>query len=533
MMQKIQRFGGAMFVPVLLFPFVGIVIGFTILFKNPAIMGSIAESDTLWYQIWYIVEEGAWTVFRQMPLIFVVGIAIGLAKKAQARATLEAVVLYLTFNYFVSAILTVWGPTFNVDMSAEVGGESGLAMIAGIKTLDTSIIGAIIISSIVVYLHNRYFDTKLPDFLGIFQGTSFIVIIGFIAMIPMALLTAWIWPIIQGGISSMQGFLSESGVFGVWLFTFLERILIPTGLHHFIYTPFTLGPVAVEGGIIQYWNQHLSEFAASSAPLKELFPQGGFALYGNGKMFAIPGIALAIYATAKPENKKKVAALLIPATLTSVVAGITEPLEFTFLFIAPLLFVVHALLTATMAATMYSFGVVGNMTGGIIETASSNWIPLFSSHGMTYVTQFIIGFAFMAIYFFVFRFLIQKMKLATPGREAEDEQETKLYSKQDYLEKKAQKEVAVTKSENYRIKASEYLDALGGPGNIVDVTNCATRLRVSVRDEKIVEPDSAFKAAGAHGIVRNGKAIQVIVGLSVPQIREEFENLLEEDARIS
>ncbi len=528
MMQKIQRFGGALYVPVLLFPFAGVVIGLTILFKNPLIMGSLADPDSLWYQCWFIIGEGAWTVLRQMPLLFAIGIPIALAKKAHARACMEALVTYLTFNYFVNAILTVWGSSFGVDFSAEVGSGTGLTMIAGIKTLDTSIIGAIVVSSIVVALHNRYFDKKLPDWLGIFQGASYVVILAFFIMIPLELITAYAWPMVQNGILSLQAFLGSAGVVGVWLYTFLERILLPTGLHHFIWTPFLLGPAAVEGGIKVFWIEHLTEFASSKESLKALFPQGGFSLYGNAKLFAMPGIALAIYTTARPEKKKLVASLLIPATLTAVVAGITEPLEFTFLFIAPALFAVHALLAATMAATMYAFGVVGLMTGGLIEIASSNWIPLFSSHGATYILQWGIGLVFTAIYFFVFRTMILKLNLATPGREKDDDSETKLYTKKDFKEKHQEKKVSISSENSFTDKAVSFLDALGGSENIKDVTNCATRLRVSVKDESKLQPDSVFQAAGAHGVVRNGKAIQIIIGLLVPQVKEQFELLLKE-----
>lgn len=528
-MQKVQRFGSAMFVPVLLFAFAGIVVGLSTLFKNEQLMGSLARQDTFWYQFWYILEEGGWTVFRQMPLLFAVGIPIALAKKAQARACLEALTTYLTFNYFVSAILTVWGDVFGVDMTQEAGGTSGLVEIAGIKTLDTNIIGAILISSIVVYIHNRYFDKKLPDFLGIFQGSSFVVIISFAIMLPVALATAWIWPMVQGGIASLQSFLVASGAFGVWVYTFLERILIPTGLHHFIYTPFVFGPAVVEGGIVTYWAQHLSEFSASSEPLKELFPQGGFALHGNSKIFGILGIALAIYVTAKKEKKKIVAGLLIPITLTAVIAGITEPIEFTFLFISPLLFFVHSLLAATMATLMYAAGVVGNMGGGLIEILTLNWIPLFHQHGSTYIFQILIGLSFTAIYFFVFRFLIVKLDIATPGREKDQQQETKFYSKKDYKAKKeSEKEISAAQEMDETDQAVLCIKALGGKENIAEVTNCATRLRVSVYDESKVEPDSTFKSFGVHGVVRNGKALQIIIGLSVPQVRERIEKLLDQ-----
>lgn len=525
MMQKVQRFGAAMFVPVLLFAFAGVTAGISILFMNPDIMGTIANQNTMWYKFWFVIQEGAWTVFRQLPLLFVVGLPIALAQKAQARACLEALVIYLTFNYFVSAILSLWGLSFGVDFNAQVGGTSGLTMIAGIKTLDTGMIGAIIIAGIVVYLHNKYFDKKLPDFLGIFQGSSFVVMVGFFIMLPMALIMCLVWPKVQGGISALQVLLSSSGIFGVWLYTFLERILIPTGLHHFIYGPFIFGPAVVENGIASYWPSHLREFATTAHSLKEMFPAGGFALHGMSKIFGAPGIALAIYSTAKPEKKKLVAGLLIPATLTAIIAGITEPLEFTFLFIAPVLFLVHSILAATLSATAYAFGVVGNFGGGIIEWVAQNWLPLFKYHSGTYITQIFIGLCFTGIYYFVFRFAIQKFNFKTPGREEADE-ETKLYTKADYKAKKMS-DVAATKETGINTsKAEKFLIALGGKDNIQDVTNCATRLRVSVKDEGKIAKDSVFHEAGAHGVVKNGKAIQIIVGLSVPQVREEFEGLL-------
>lgn len=361
MMKKIQKFGGAMFTPVLLFAFSGITVGISILFKNPLIMGSIANEGTVWFKVMTIIEEGAWTVFRQMPLLFAIALPIGLAKKAQARACMESFAVYMTFNYFINALLTNF--SFAIDITQEVGSTSGLAMIGGVKTLDTNIIGAILIASIVTYLHNKYFDKKLPDFLGIFQGSTFIYLISFFLMIPLALLTVVVWPKIQVMILGLQVLMVKSGSFGVFLYTLLERLLIPTGLHHFVYGPFIYGPAVVETGIQSYFAQHIVEFSQSTLPLKELFPQGGFALHGNSKLFGSIGIALAMYKTAKIENKKKILSLLIPIVLTAVVSGITEPLEFTFLFIAPFLFVIHSFLAASMAMIMYIFGVTGNMGG--------------------------------------------------------------------------------------------------------------------------------------------------------------------------
>ena len=304
MLSQIQRFGGAMFTPVLLFPFAGIVVGIAIMLRNPLFVGeALTASDSLFAQIVHIIEEGGWTVFRNMPLIFAVGLPIGLAKQAQGRACLAALVSFLTWNYFINAMGMTWGHFFGVDFTADPTTGSGLAMIAGIKTLDTSIIGAIVISGLVTALHNRYFDKPLPVFLGIFQGSSFVVIVAFLAMIPCAWLTLLGWPKVQMGIESLQTFLRGAGALGVWVYTFLERILIPTGLHHFVYGPFIFGPAAVEGGIQVYWAEHLQAFSQSTEPLKTLFPEGGFALHGNSKVFGSVGIALALYFTAAPENR--------------------------------------------------------------------------------------------------------------------------------------------------------------------------------------------------------------------------------------
>ena len=484
LMQKVQRFGGAMFTPVLFFAVFGIIVGFATLFKNNLVFGSLADPETTWYKVWDIIYNGANTVFKQMPLIFAIGLPVSLAKKQQARACLEIFVIYATFLYLTSSILQYWGPVFGVDFES-VERTSGLATIASVRTLDMGIVGALIIAGIAVYLHNKFFDMEVPKYVETFKGSPMVVLIGFFVMIPVSVLACLIWPHVQDGIASVQSFLASTGVFGVGMYTFLERLMIPFGLHHFIYAPFLYDSAIVDGGIKAYWVAHLSEFASMKGSLAAMFPAGGFALTGMSKMFAPLGISGAIYVTAKPNKKKKVLALLIPVLITAMFTGITEPLEFTFLFIAPVL-----------------------------------WVPLWSTHGGSYVLQIVIGLIFSAIYFVLFRALILKMNLKTPGREADDE-ESKLYTKKEY---KAKKE---NSSDNkYQIAAEVYMEGLGGKENIIDVTNCATRLRVSVKDVDKVLPDAYFKENGAHGVVRNGTALQVIVGLSVPNVREEFEKLL-------
>lgn len=520
MMQKIQKFGGAMFTPVLLFSFAGIVIGIGTLFTTQAIMGSLADPSSGWFKCWNVVLQGGWTVFNQLPLLFVVGLPIGMAKKQNARCCMEAFVLYLTFHYFLSAIISQWGDFFGVDFSAQVGGTSGLTMIANIKTLDMGMIGALLISGLVIYLHNRFFDTELPEWLGTFSGSTFVFMLGFFAMIPVAIIAAFTWPKVQLGMHVFQGFVKSAGALGVWVFVFLERILIPFGLHHILYSPFYYDNVVVPGGLYSYWATKLPQIAASKDSLRSLLPEAAFTSTGYSKIFGCPGIALAFYATAKPEKKKQVLALLIPITLTAIFCGVTEPIEFTFLFVSPVLFVVHALLAATISTTMYLAGIVGVFSGGTIEMASLNWIPLMGNHWQQYLLQFAIGLCFTGVWFVVFRFLILKFDFKTPGRE-DDAEEIKFHSKAEYRERQNGSQV-----DEKTAFAIEILEGLGGKDNIVDVTNCATRLRVNVKDEKLCKDDPYFKSIGAHGCSANGKSYQVIVGLKVPSVREKFEQLL-------
>ncbi|BDR57905.1 alpha-glucoside-specific PTS transporter subunit IIBC [Xylocopilactobacillus apicola] len=526
MMQKVQRFGAAMFTPVLLFSFAGIMTAICVLMTNTALFGSLAASGTAWFGIWKTLQAGAFTVFAIIPILFVVGLPIGLANKSQGRAAMESLVIYATFNYLVNGILANFGSAFgfsNFDKIQIIPNSTnqGLTNIMGIKTLDTSIIGALIVAGITVWLHNRYFDKKLPDFLGTFQGSPYVVILGFILMIPLALITCWGWPKVQMGISSLQNFMKSSGVLGVGIYCFLQRVLIPTGLHHFIYIPFIYGPAVVPEGLQPWWFTHLSSIAASTKPLKEIAPQMGFALFGHEKVFLIPAICLAFYFTAKKSKKESTAALLIPAGLTSLLAGITEPVEFTFLFVAPPLWLVYSTLAAIMDATLYAFGVVGMFENGLIEYITQDWIPLWTNHWQTFIIEIVISLIFSGITFFVFKFMIEHFNYLTPGRETIDDDPT-LISKKEFLAKN-QSNIS---SNPYQERAEAYLSGLGGVENIVELASCATRLRVTVKDEGKLASDDTFKAAKASGVVHHGKAIQVIVGLDVPQVLETIQELI-------
>lgn len=559
MREKIQKFGGAMLTPVLLFSFAGVVIGFGTLFTTSSIMGPLAYCNpdnpadcTLWYGIWNMILQGGWTVFNQLPLLFAIALPIGLAKKQNARCCMEALIGYLTFNYFVSTILAQWGGAFGVDFAQDptVTQGTGLAMIASIKTLDMGMIGALIISGIIIYLHNHLFDTELPEWLGVFSGSTFVYAVTFFVMIPVAFLACWGWPHVQEGMRAFQQLLQHAGVWGIGVFAFLERLLIPFGLHHLLYAPFFFDNAVVQGGINANFAKMLPQMAASTETIREMAPWAQWTCNGWSKMFGAPGIALAFYFTAKPQRKQELLGLLIPVTLTAIICGITEPLEFTFLFIAPLLFVVHAALAGIMAMVMNLCGVTGIFTSGLIEMFANNLIPLMANHWREYIPIIIVGPIFTFIYFVVFRFLIIKMDLKTPGREDIDE-EIHFASKKEYNEKKRNEKAAektkggkasevasnVSKASNvsgvsgddqYMEKAKNCMRLLGGVNNIEEVTNCVTRLRVTVKDESKVAPDADFKKVGTSGTSRNGKAIQVIIGMKVPRVREDFDKLVEE-----
>lgn len=527
-----------MFVPVLLFSFAGIVVAIGSLFTNQAVFGSLASPGTLWSSIWDTITAGGWTVFKQESLLFVVGLPIGLANKSKGRAAMEALITYMTYNYFVGAILSHWGanfgiPNFDKIQLVENSTNHGLTEIAGIKTLDTSMIGALVVAGIVIWLHNHYFDKKLPEWLGTFQGSTYVYILGFFTMIPLAFVTCWGWPKVQLGISGMQHFIVNSGVIGVWIYNFLNRVLVPTGLHHLVYIPFQYGPAVVAGGLQPYWLKHLSQFALSTQPLKQLAPEMGFQLWGNEKIFLAPVICLAFYVTAKKSKKKQTSALLIPAALTSFFAGITEPIDFTYLFAAPALWIVYSILAATMNTVMFSFGVVGNFIFGSIDMAAENWIPLWANHWQTYMVQFAVGIIFAFLTFFVFKLMIERFDYVTPGRE-EDSEDVHLLDKSEYQAKKAIPKFETSNGQSsgndpYIDRATAFLDLLGGQENIAELTSCATRLRVSVKDPDKLATDAQFKEAKAINVVHHGKAIQVIVGLDVAQVLEAMQELIKSD----
>ena len=369
-MDFFSALGRSLMMPIAALAACGIILGVTAaLLKTQVVEAVPFLQQPVVFYILNTLKTVSNVVFTLIPVLFAISISFGMAKEDKEVAAFAGFIGYYTF--LVSASCMINSGFMNFD-------SLQISIILGVETLDMGAVAGILTGVTVAALHNKYHKVVFPVAIAFYGGKRFVAIVVILAMALLGQVAPFIWAPVSAGINGLGTLISESGLLGVFSFGFLERLLIPTGLHHFIYIPFIFGPAVVDGGIQAYWLQHIQEFAQSTKPLIELFPQGGFALHGMSKIFGCPGIALAIYFTAKPERRKKVAAILIPAVITAVLCGITEPLEFTFLFIAPVLFLIHAILAGTLAATMYFFGVTGNFGGGVLDCALfQNWVPLF------------------------------------------------------------------------------------------------------------------------------------------------------------
>lgn len=528
MLQKIQRFGGAMFAPAMLFSISGLMVGVSALATSADIVGDLAVYGTPWYVFWTIIQRGSWTVFKRLPLLFAVALPIGLAQKQPARCCLEALVAHFAYCFFLSEIIKLSGDNLGLKYPSSLTSASGITIIDGIKTLDTGIIGPLAVSATVVAIHDRFYDAKVPDWLGTFSGSSLVYLISFFAVFALAAISAAIVPFVYAATETLRHALAGVGPFGVGIFVFLERALEPMGLHHLLYMPIYYDNLVINDGIYATWSSLLPILSHSTRPLNELAPWAGFTATGWVKLFGLPAIAAAFYSTAKPERRAGLRVILVPAIIASVVCGVTEPLEFLFMFTHPGLFFLYAVLSSCLATTMNLFGIVGIFSGGLMEMAAFNFIPLMRMHAGAYLLALGIGLMFSAVFFLVFRGLILAFDLKTPGREdhtASDAALARLTGKNSAKEGAAQNGTDNQSSQDHLL-AEQVVALLGGVSNIVGATNCATRLRVEVADPSIVADNAAFVAAGAKGLIVTGKTAQVIIGISVPRIKEHFDRIM-------
>ena len=522
----LQRVGRSFMLPIAILPVAGLLLGLGSSFTNETMLKAygllgIMGPGTVFNAIFQVMSDAGNIVFTNLPIIFAMGVAIGMAKKEKEVAALAAAIAFFIMHASIGAMITING-------GAEKMLEGATTDVVGITSLQMGVFGGIIVGLGVAALHNKFYKIELPQVLSFFGGTRFVPIICSLVFTLVGILMFFIWPVIQSGIYSVGDLVLNSGYAGTWVYGFMERLLIPFGLHHVFYLPFwqtgvggtmEVGGQLIEGAqnifFAQLADPSVTKFAVSATR----FMSGKFPLM----IFGLPGAALAMYRTAKPEKKKAVAGLLLSAALTSMITGITEPLEFTFLFVAPLLYGIHCVFAGLAYMLMHVFKVGVGMTfsGGLIDMFL---FGIMQGNGKTnWIWIVIVGIVYFIVYYFLFSFLIKKLDLKTPGRD--DSEEVKLYRRSDVEAKKNGKS---ENGENSDVdELSEMItNGLGGKKNISDVDCCATRLRCTVFKAELVN-DGMLKATGASGVVHKGNGVQVIYGPKVTVIKSNLEDYLE------
>ena len=525
----LQRVGRSFMLPIALLPVAGLLLGIGSSFTNQTMLetygltGVIYEGGVL-YTVLDIMNQCGSAVFNNLALLFAMGVAIGMAKKEKEVAALSGAIAYLVMNTAISAMITARG---GVEAMAANTTTSTL----GITTLQMGVFGGIIVGLGVAALHNRFYKAQLPQVLSFFGGTRFVPIVCTIVFVAVGIAMFYIWPVVQAGIAALGDLVLRSGYAGTWIYGLLERALIPFGLHHVFYMPFwqtAMGGTAIVDGVTIQGAQNIffAELASKSTQVFSVeatrFMAGKFPFM----IFGLPGAALAMYKTAKPEKRKVAGGLLISAALTAMLTGITEPLEFTFLFVAPLMYAVHCVYAGLSYMLMHIFNVGVGMTfsGGIIDltlfgilqgNAKTHWIWIV-----------IVGLVYFVIYYFTFYFMITKMDLKTPGREDEGE-ETKLFTRSDFKAKTGVGPDGSSPAGGVSDPVSALiLKGLGGKANLSDVDCCATRLRVTVIDADKVS-DTLLKQSGASGVIHKGNGVQVVYGPQVAVIKSNLVDFID------
>ncbi len=524
----LQRVGRSFMLPIAILPVAGLLLGVGGSFTNETMLATyglmgIMGPGTMLNAILQVMSAAGDIVFANLPIIFAMGVAIGMAKKEKEVAALSAAIAFFIMHASIGAMITNHGGT-------EAMLEGATTSVVGITSLQMGVFGGIIVGLGVAALHNKFYKIELPQVLSFFGGTRFVPIVSGLAYTVVGILMFFIWPVIQQGIYAIGGVVLQSGYAGTWVYGLMERALIPFGLHHVFYLPFwqtALGGTMEVGGRLVEGAQNIF-FAQLADPSVEHFAVSA-TRFMTGKfplmIFGLPGAALAMYKVARPEKKEAAAGLLLSAALTSMLTGITEPLEFTFLFVAPLLYAVHCVFAGLAYMLMHVFGVGVGMTfsGGLIDLFLFGILQGNAKTGWLWIV--VVGIGYFVVYYFLFSFLIVKMDLKTPGRD--DSEEVKLYRRSDVDARKkggsGAQDGAV--SEEDALSAS-ICRGLGGKKNISDVDCCATRLRCTVYKSDLVD-DALLKSTGASGVVHKGNGVQVIYGPRVTVIKSNLEDYLE------
>lgn len=531
----LQRIGRSFMLPIAILPVAGLLLGIGSSFTNATTIETygltkILGDGTILHYLLMIMNKVGSAVFDNLPLIFAVGVAIGMAKKEKEVSALSAVIAYFVMNTAINAMLINNGLILENGEIAESVLEGTITSVCGIQSLQMGVFGGIIVGLGVAALHNRFYRIQLPSALSFFGGTRFVPIISTIVYMFVGILMYFVWPAVQNGIFALGGLVTGSGYVGTLIFGLIKRALIPFGLHHVFYMPFWQtavgGTMEVAGQMVQGGQNIFFAQLADSANIAHFSADA--TRYFSGEfifmIFGLPGAALAMYQCAKPEKKKAAGGLLLSAALACMATGITEPLEFSFLFVAPALFAVQVILagSAYMIAHMLNVAVGLTFSGGFLDFFLFGILQ--GNEKTSWLRVIPVGIIYFLLYYFIFKFMIRKFDFKTPGRE-EDDVETKLYTKADVNARKAAAgEVQASDSED---PVSEAITrGLGGKKNISDVDCCATRLRCTVHDASRVS-DSILKATGVSGVVHKGNGVQVIYGPNVTVIKSNLEDYLE------
>lgn len=521
----LQRVGRSFMLPIALLPVAGLLLGIGSSFTNPTTLETygltnIIKEGGVLYAILDIMSKTGSAVFDNLALLFAMGVAIGMAKREKEVAALSGAIAFLVMNTAISALIHSQGGVDTMPANSTTS-------VLGITSLQMGVFGGIIVGLGVAALHNRFYKIRLPQVLSFFGGTRFVPIISSLVYLGVGIVMFFLWPVVQNGITALGDLVLRSGYAGTWIYGIIERALIPFGLHHVFYIPFWQtevgGSLVIDGATVSgAQNIFFAELASKQTEVFSVsatrFMSGKFPFM----IFGLPAAAFAMYRAARPEKKKAVGGLLFSAALTSMLTGITEPLEFTFLFVAPIMYAVHCVLAGLSYMLMHIFGVGVGMTfsGGLIDltlfgilqgNAKTNWIWIV-----------IVGAFYAVVYYFVFYFMITKLRLKTPGRESDDE-ETKLYTRKDMQGGSAAGSAGNGSSDTF---SALILKGLGGKANLRDLDCCATRLRITVRDSGKVS-DRLLKESGASGVIHKGDGVQVIYGPQVSVVKSRLEDFLE------
>ena len=521
----LQRVGRSFMLPIALLPVAGLLLGIGSSFTNETMLAayglnSVIHPGTLIYTILDVMSQTGSAVFNNLALLFAMGVAIGMARKEKEVAALSGAVAYIIMNTAIQAMINAAG-------GVEAMPANSTTTMLGITTLQMGVFGGIVVGLGVAALHNKFYKIELPQVLAFFGGTRFVPIISSIVYLVVGIAMFYIWPVVQSGIAALGALVLASGYAGTFIYGLLERALIPFGLHHVFYMPFwqtAVGGTAIIDGMTVTGAQNIffAELASKSTTVFSVsatrFMAGKFPFM----MFGLPGAALAMYQCAKPEKKKVAGGLLLSAALTAFLTGITEPLEFTFIFVALPMYAVHCVLAGLSFMLMHILNVGVGMTfsGGLID------LVLFGvmqgndkTHWMWVV---VVGAVYFVLYYIIFRFMISKFNYKTPGRD--DAEEVKLYTRADVNARSAASGSTAPAGDDP--VSALIVEGLGGADNLSDVDCCATRLRCTVKDVALVKQD-VLKASGASGVICKGDGVQVVYGPKVAVIKAKLEDYLE------